>query len=676
MGFELRREARPPLGFGLGTRGGLGVEPARLSKTHGRPKKRGGADASRRSPKTRSCSGGPQRESSRPVPIARITPTLLLAALGLASAFTGTPVQAQSKLRGSEKEPMRAPPPQAVPLTVQVRRGESATFNLRIYGQQREILTFLIREKPQSGRLSEPVSAGREQATVTYEAPADAGIARDWFSYAVRNSAGVSAASAVVITITDEPAILAMPAGLEFLPTLAGTSTEQEFALSNTGGGMIEGRMEVPAPWRLAGKQDYRLPAGEQQKFKLVFAPGAAGVSRGEVRFSSHPDRALSLEGTAHAPLEVVPGNVVLRQTSPNDTGRGGTVELRNHTASPQAITFQLPSRLLPMPPLTIPAGESGSARFEMEPSDLAAFQEAVVIAGAGILVQVPVAAPAVPALLRSDRAEITYGRLRAGAPLPAESVLLTNAGAGAGTWRLVWPLPWRGEQTTIRLAPGESTSLTPALVSGTVAGMYRGTLRAEGEYQKVEITLNAEIDAPPARAVAVSAERPARRTAAVQNVAPPASAPEAATRKLPDPGPQMRHLPEARVSGVTSSEATVRWPVSANAAANFRCELRQISLDAQRKLQVTWAEHPQTEFARDGDQWVARLRRLAPGFPHVVRIRPIANRRDLGSPIFAVYLTTLPKKPWGGITPLGVLIPASVICIGLIAWRRYRERG
>ncbi|RYD82430.1 MAG: hypothetical protein EOP84_09385, partial [Verrucomicrobiaceae bacterium] len=81
-------------------------------------------------------------------------------------------------------EPLPTPPPQPVEQTVKVRRGETLTIPLRIYGSQRESLRFLIRKETEHGKLSEPKPRGREAAMVTYTPPVDLEVVRDQFSYA------------------------------------------------------------------------------------------------------------------------------------------------------------------------------------------------------------------------------------------------------------------------------------------------------------------------------------------------------------------------------------------------------------------------------------------------------------------------------------------------------------
>ena len=190
-------------------------------------------------------------------------------------------------------------PPQPVEQKATVKRGGSVEVPLKIYGTRAQTLAWIIKQGPAHGKLSTVRATGAESAVVTYRPPADFGVVSDRFTFSVRSSEGVSAPVEVVIAITDDPPQIRALGEMEFGTLLVGRKKTKTLEISNVGGGIAEGLLEVGAPWAVEGAKDYRLPAGERRVVKIMFAPDRIGRFESEVKFTSQADGAAILRGAA-----------------------------------------------------------------------------------------------------------------------------------------------------------------------------------------------------------------------------------------------------------------------------------------------------------------------------------------------------------------------------------------
>ena len=248
----------------------------------------------------------PLRAPFRPVKTSLLRSAWFAVLLGCGVLAGAPPVACAERI----KEPPPAIPPPAQPLSVKVARGESVAILLRIYGRKNQALRYLIRTPPQHGKLTAPRAVELEVSSVTYTPPADLSIVRDRFAYAVQNSAGVSAAADVLITIVDVPAEIGVPEVLNFPMLLVGGTSTQTLEINNRGGGLAEGRVTVDEPWRIDGPANYRIAGGERAVLKVVFAPKEPGIFDTVMRFSSQPGTTLPIHGEARGALTASPAKV------------------------------------------------------------------------------------------------------------------------------------------------------------------------------------------------------------------------------------------------------------------------------------------------------------------------------------------------------------------------------
>lgn len=596
-------------------------------------------------------------------PVQKLLPILfqlfLLVALGASSAA------ADRKER--KAEPLPAPPPQPVEQTVKVRRGETLAIPLRIYGSQRESLRFLIRKEPASGKLSDVQPRGREVAIVTYSSPADLAIVRDQFSYAVQNSAGVSASVDVVINIVDEPPVLLLPDVMTFPAVLAGRSSTQEIEITNGGGGMASGELKVDPPWQIEGSAEYKLGAGEMQKVKLVFAPKAAGPFRGELKFSSDRGRAVGLKGEASAALAAAPPTVVLQSHS-GEILRTGAFELINGTEEPQTVTFsENPALKLPK---TVELLANGRVVVPImtTPELVGPITEEIVAKGAGVELRVAVNGPAAGPVLRRLGEQLDFGTV---APKNGgtATIEVQNIGGAEGYWRWESIPPFSPAEEGVRLAPGEKRTLMVRLDPGAFGGQYRAGLKLVGEQQTVEVMAEALTSAAPvakARSSSASKLMPVATSngtrASSRAVQQNSETPVAGNVPLP-----------SKIQVLEPTRAVVLWP-SRYYKGSYRLEARSLGLGPDRKLQTSWKELPSAKVRTDGKLIIAEIEGLQPDSVQAYRLVNIPPGADEGRPIAMVQFKTPVQEPLIRFTLLRGLFLLLAVCLGLMVWHRFKR--
>ncbi len=174
--------------------------------------------------------------------------------------------------------------PQA--LDVSIYRGRSIEIPLRAIGRTPGQLRFLIRTQPKHGTIGPIQIIDFKNAVVTYIQDEKSAATSDSFTFAVQGpDSPVSAPGVVSLTISEEPPAFSVVREADFGTVTLGNTRSEEIVLTNSGGGVLSGRITVPPPWRIAGNEMYRLGRKESQKVRLVFAPTEDEEFNGQLRF-------------------------------------------------------------------------------------------------------------------------------------------------------------------------------------------------------------------------------------------------------------------------------------------------------------------------------------------------------------------------------------------------------
>lgn len=593
--------------------------------------------------------------------VRHLRPLALLVAL---AAFVAVPWPIALAAEKKKSTPVMAPaPPPAMPQTVRVPRGQKIDIPLRIYGRANEPLRYLIRTAPAHGKLSDPRVVEREASAVTYEPPGDFAVKADRFLFSVQSAAGVSAPVEVSINIVDLDPVLAIPASLDFGAILAGATAAKDFTITNRGGGLAAGEVQVPAPWKLEGRSRYQLAAGESAEFKIVFAPATGGEFRGEVQFTSDREHTTALSGTAAAPLSVEPAALELRH-EPGFALRTGVFEIVNRTE--EARTFQVSAgpRLRVEPQASVPPGGRLAVAVSMPASDVAALDgDAVRVETTGFALRVPVKAVAVGPILRVAQQHLVLGRVPAdrGGQMALE---VENGGGLPAAVSSEIGAPFALVPPTFLLAPGEKRQVA-VLIQPAESGPYRGWLKLKAAPLIAEVEVEAEL--------ATGAGNP--------RSAPGTSRPHRTERKRPEETvelppwrPDVNVIKAIRVTELQPTGARIEWPADMTPAAKFRIERLMLTRDSAGELGNVWLHVPHVAFSREGPQWFARVSALTPAQSQTLRVVPLDEAGAPGASLFKIDFFTPPApRRFSPPSLLQWLLLALAVCVGALVWKRRR---
>ncbi len=247
-------------------------------------------------------------------------------------------------LRADITLPTTAPslPPQADAQAVRVSRGQRVTIPLRGHHSGSGGLTFWIVDAPTHGSLSDLRLLGDNRATIVYQNDGAEPAADDRFSYLVKASGDrVSSPAEVRIAVDEPPPHLEVPGRIEFDPLVGGESQTRDLTITNDGGGVLEGRLTVSAPWRLASSE-YRVASGKTATIAVVFRPDEGRKFIGQITLRGN-DGALSsvvLEGSATSPIRLEPVELRIASPAKKDEPRAASVALTNRTDRPLQLKF------------------------------------------------------------------------------------------------------------------------------------------------------------------------------------------------------------------------------------------------------------------------------------------------------------------------------------------------
>ena len=568
------------------------------------------------------------------------------------------------------KESAGIAPPPPVALTVKIRREGKTEIPLKIHGRANEVLKFLIRTPPIHGKVSEPRKTEREAAVVVYEPPADLAIGTDKFLFSVQSSAGVSAPVEVGITIVDQPPLLEIPDAIEFGTVRAGTPVTRFLEITNRGGGLATGEVIVEAPWKIDGPIGYRLKTGELAIYKLIFTPTTGGTFEKVARFTSDPTHSTTLRGLAESAVAASPNPIVLRQEG-SDPVRTGTVELTNQTDEPRTLQLKADARLQVPPQVSLPARAKVEVPIQSAPGDVQALETELRIEGQDLALSVPVKAAVVGPIVRAFPRAIVFENVAQG-KVAAVQFELENV--GGSTAEVTWSIaaPFRTAQNSTLLVAGEKRSF-PLEIESKSAGRFRAWLQCKVGAQAFDVPVEAHVGAGAQASRRTATSQPSDSTIPGDPEAPAATLESPDAQNLPPAAPADWLEDAIRpvgvgVSEVTSTTATVKWPLALSTDPKFRVEARELYLAPGGDLAARWVPIGDQKIVQADGFHAATLRGLRPGMPWTVRVVPISAQGEPGERLFAARFST-PAKPT--LQPRTFLLPTlAVALLGLVGWR------
>ncbi len=350
-------------------------------------------------------------------------------------------------------------PPQVDAGSARVLRGGQVAIELRGHYGGAGSISFGISRPPRHGKLSGLQARSGNRVTVTYSHVAGHPEKSDDFAYIIQAGGRVSSPAEVRIEIDDPPPRLQTIGELEFGEIQAGQSALRDLPITNAGGAVLQGRITVSSPWRIA-PADFRVEAGKTERVRVAFQPNEARAFVGQITLSDEAGNTttVSMSGTADPALRVLPGTLLFGAEP-----RKETILLTNLTGAPVELTFETSRHLQPIEALTLAAEASQEVAVEVSAETVGPVHETMNVAGphfrVPVVIEIPAllppptvatAAPSVPPPVAAQPAPsvapvfvapaVSQGAEATTAPGAVPMVKVTAHRIAPALWELRWP--------------------------------------------------------------------------------------------------------------------------------------------------------------------------------------------------------------------------------------------
>lgn len=580
---------------------------------------------------------------------------------------------------GGKKDKQTLPPPPPMPQAqdVAIYRGRSIEIPLRAIGRSPGQLRFLIRTQPRHGTLGPIQIIDFKNAVVTYTHDEKSSVSSDTFSFAVQGpDSPVSAPGVIALTISEEPPAFSVVREVDFGTVTLGNTRSEEIVLTNSGGGVLAGRITVPPPWRIAGNEMYRLGRKESQKVRLVFAPADDDEFNGQLRFSHDSKVFVTLSGTGFAPLAFEPAKELSFTENSSPARRTAILTLQNRMDAARSVELEYPENLIGPEQLFLKPQEEKSISIEINPIYLGNLDSSITIASEGYRVTLPAKAYALkPILILTPENAFSFGRMTPGEHKEAAFELKNSGGSPA---RLKIALPQElivsPDPATAVIPPGESRKFA-ATLELSKAGVFQSAISIDygGDGP---LTLPIQADAT-ANAAVPSLSLPANIKSDTASVQPGGTQAEQQVTILDPQEPAGNDIPPIKEFNhfrTGTHEIEIGWKIPARNAISYAIEWRQVSAPVQDGPPVvSWNEWRGVQTTENNGSVIARFPNLKDGRTWHIRIRTVdeLGKKSASSPIFIISTkadTSLGLLGW-------VLILAAVggIVAAIVFWRKQR---
>jgi hypothetical protein len=454
-----------------------------------------------------------------------------------------------------------------------------------------------------------------------------------------------------------------------FEPILSGTTNKQTIQVENRGGVLSEGDFLVNPPWRIEVSPHYRIEPGQRRSVTITFAPDKAVDYVSDLRFSSQPDRAITLRGKALVALEARPASLRLEPVA-GALIRAAALEIVNHTAEPQTIRVTSSARIITDAPLTLEAGQSGSIIVRTNKDDVRPLEGELVLESDAHRTVVPIRADALPGILQAENTSLELKPAVPGGE-PVGVLIIHNFGGSAASAELRADVGFELSTYKVSLPVTGETRVDVRLGSG-VRPPIEGTIEIKSGGASQKVAVSAQGVPHTAAPVAKSESRQSPRKS-------PARSSE--SERLPsqwspyetDPTAPIDPVNIVRTVAMNATSCTLEWHVERTPATKFIAETRELKIE-NGQLAKLWHKHHAFRVERVGDHFRGTIEQLQPSRMYTVRVRGLDDQGEAGAAIFEAAITTRPpeSKSSAGIWKalLGI---ASVAAIGFFILRRLR---
>ncbi len=565
-------------------------------------------------------------------------------------------------LQAAPNEAPVLPPPMAQVQSLSIFRGRSVEIPLQAQGRTPGQLKFLLRSRPSKGQLGEIRVTGPKTAVVTY-AHNDESEGNDSFTFAVQAvDSPVSAPATITITVSEEAPALSVAHSIDFGSVQVGETRAEQIILRNSGGGVLEGRMDATPPWKIRGTAEYRLGRNQARKVLIVCAPGEEQKYSGKLVFSHDTRCAVELFASAESPFEFEPSREIELAGEDGDNARSGSVLIRNRTSRDRTVEISVPPEITSLDRVTVPAGEERRIALQTQPAFLGASEGALSFVSEGFRHSIPLRVFALQPLLRIEPREgLDFGSIE-----PSKRytgfLRIKNEGGSAARLRATTPndillLP---DPNTAVLQPGETRVFKVALQPSSI-GNYRSQIVIDagtGKPASIDVAGRIAAQPPEVRKIPTAILEPASRE-------PPVAEPEPDTSVSAVPP-----VTEIKVLKASNRIFEIGWKKPAPDPVTWVIQQHQFEMGEPPTL--VWKDLRNIKFFEKNGMAVARFENLAPGRVWLFRIVSVdeQGRRSTPSPTFR--LLSAPPKQFPSLWWLAALLAAGTAAIG---WTKIRKR-
>ena len=243
-------------------------------------------------------------------------------------------------------------------------------------------------------------------------------------------------------------------ASLDFGSVFLGESRTLPVRIKNAGGGLLQGRLRVSAPWSFAGPTDLTLAEGETKKILITFEPVSIDTQRGSLAFESgtKPFPEIALQGVGESRFEV-PEKAAFEQRVGADELR---IPVKNRTAEPLSISIHCPPPLEAPDSIQLAPESSGELALKLPARPFAEKSVLVTVSDEAANHDIRVDLPPPPSRLEWE----IVGKNQLGITTPGRTVSMAAnlRNTGSGPARAVIRTAGDGE---LSLAQGQLATLT-----------------------------------------------------------------------------------------------------------------------------------------------------------------------------------------------------------------------
>ena len=269
----------------------------------------------------------------------------------------------------------------------------------------RDTAEFKIAKEPRHGTLEGPQRIDRESVRYIYRNNGKKGIDADRVDFKLKTGpANAWGRVTARIFIEDRPSRLDVENEiLDFGDCPIGRQSSLPLVIGNGGGGILQGKAQIGAPWSLTGNENFQLEAGAERKLQVCFLPVGPGEFRGLLEFQggSKPYRRVELRGKGVYRFQL-PERIELQGKSSADF-----LQITNLASEDLALKIIAPNPLIGASSLLIPAGGSEKLKLEIKSGSYSEKTVDLEIADGMAIRRVRVDLPPSPAVLEWENAPL-----------------------------------------------------------------------------------------------------------------------------------------------------------------------------------------------------------------------------------------------------------------------------